>query len=121
MRALTYFWLMCGLALAAATATATEVKAPVVNKAAPARTSWHDPLSPIARDFLRQRMVGHAVAMNLLVAEVLLLRYDDARDSATLFVEEPVFEQAGFKIPAKGEEEEEKLSVFRDFVNQLDF
>ena len=43
------------------------------------------------------------------------------RCNAPLFVEEPVFEQAGFKIPAKGEEEEEKLSVFRDFVNQLDF
>jgi bifunctional DNase/RNase len=42
------------------------------------------------------------------------------RCDAPIFVEEDVFEQAGLKVPAKSEDDG-KLAVFRDFVNQLDF
>ncbi|MGH2389071.1 MAG: bifunctional nuclease family protein [Chloroflexota bacterium] len=42
------------------------------------------------------------------------------RCDAPIFVEDAVFDQAGFKDSSR-EEDEEKLSVFRDFVNQLDF
>jgi len=42
------------------------------------------------------------------------------RCGAPIFVEDAVFDQAGFKDSSR-EEDEEKLSVFRDFVNQLDF
>ena len=42
------------------------------------------------------------------------------RCNAPIYVEEPVFEQAGLKVTTRSEEDE-KLSVFRDFVNQLDF
>lgn len=43
------------------------------------------------------------------------------RCNAPIYVEEGVFEQAGLKIASKEDEEEDKLAVFRDFVNQLDF
>jgi uncharacterized protein len=41
------------------------------------------------------------------------------RCDAPIFVEEDVFEQAGLKVPAKSEDDD-KLAVFRDFVNSLD-
>lgn len=44
------------------------------------------------------------------------------RCNAPIYVEEPVFEQAGLKVTATSDEEDEdKLALFRDFVNQLDF
>ncbi len=42
------------------------------------------------------------------------------RCDAAIYVEDAVFEQAGFKNSSK-EDDDEKLAVFRDFVNQLDF
>jgi bifunctional DNase/RNase len=42
------------------------------------------------------------------------------RCDAAIYVEEEVFEQAGLRVSAKSEDDD-KLSVFRDFVNQLDF
>lgn len=42
------------------------------------------------------------------------------RCDAPIFVEEAVFQQAGFMDSSK-EADDEKLAVFRDFVNQLDF
>jgi bifunctional DNase/RNase len=42
------------------------------------------------------------------------------RCNAAIYVEEPVFEQAGLKVASKTEDDD-KLAVFRDFVNQLDF
>jgi bifunctional DNase/RNase len=43
------------------------------------------------------------------------------RCDAPIFVEDVVFDQAGFKDSSSKETDDEKLSVFRDFVNQLDF
>ncbi len=43
------------------------------------------------------------------------------RCDAVIFVEEDVFEQAGLRASTKDEDEDDKLAVFRDFVNQLDF
>lgn len=42
------------------------------------------------------------------------------RCDAEIFVEEEVFEQAGLRVTTKSDDDE-KLAVFRDFVNQLDF
>src|SRR5260370_16166734 len=42
------------------------------------------------------------------------------RCQAPIFVEDTVFDQAGFKDSSK-EDDDDKLAVFRDFVNQLDF
>lgn len=43
------------------------------------------------------------------------------RTDAPIFVTESVFDQAGLRVASKDPEEEDKLAVFRDFVNQLDF
>lgn len=43
------------------------------------------------------------------------------RCNAPIFVEEPVFEQAGLRVSTRDDDEDDKLAVFRDFVNQLDF
>ena len=43
------------------------------------------------------------------------------RADAPIFVTEAVFEQAGLRVTTKDPEEEDKLALFRDFVNQLDF
>ena len=40
---------------------------------------------------------------------------------SAIFVEEDVFQEAGFTVSTTSEEEEDKLAVFRDFVNELDF
>jgi len=45
------------------------------------------------------------------------------RCDAPIFVEEDVFEQAGVKVSLQSEDEkpdDDKLAIFRDFVNQLD-
>ena len=42
------------------------------------------------------------------------------RAHVPIFVEEEVFQEAGFSVSAAPEEEEDKLAVFRDFVNELD-
>lgn len=42
------------------------------------------------------------------------------RSDADIFVEEDVFDEAGLKVSAKPEDDD-KLAVFRDFVNRLDF
>ena len=42
------------------------------------------------------------------------------RCDAAIFVEEEVFEQAGLRVATKNDDDD-KLTVFRDFVNQLDF
>jgi bifunctional DNase/RNase len=41
------------------------------------------------------------------------------RAHVPIFVEEDVFQEAGFTVSPAGEEDE-KLAVFRDFVNKLD-
>jgi bifunctional DNase/RNase len=41
------------------------------------------------------------------------------RCDAAIYVADDVFDQAGLKVSAKNEEDD-KLAVFRDFVNQLD-
>jgi bifunctional DNase/RNase len=45
------------------------------------------------------------------------------RCNAPIYIEEEVFEQAGLKLASTPDkaDEDEKLSIFRDFVNQLDF
>jgi bifunctional DNase/RNase len=43
------------------------------------------------------------------------------RAQVPIFVEEDVFQEAGFTVSTTTEEEEDKLAVFRDFVNELDF
>jgi bifunctional DNase/RNase len=42
------------------------------------------------------------------------------RCDAAIYVEEEVFEQAGLRVASKNDDDD-KLAVFRDFVNQLDF
>lgn len=105
----------------------------------------HKPMRPLTHDLLTTilerldtrvtSVLIHSLQGEVFYATLFLERGDqhleiDARPSdsiaiavrtdAPIFVEEEVFEQAGLKIPTRNEDDD-KLAVFRDFVNQLDF
>jgi bifunctional DNase/RNase len=102
-----------------------------------ARPFTHDLLTTIVERLGAQvtSILIHSLQNDVFFASIFLEQGDkkfeiDARPSdsiaiavrcnAPIYVEEPVFEQAGLKVAAP-KEDDDKLAVFRDFVNQLDF
>lgn len=102
------------------------------------RPFTHDLLNSILEklDVRVSSIVVHSLQNDVFYASIYLEQGEkrleiDARPSdaialavrcnAPIFVEEPVFEQAGLRVSTKNDEDEDKLAVFRDFVNQLDF
>jgi bifunctional DNase/RNase len=110
-----------------------------------AELQGHKPLRPFTHDLIThileqmdariESIVIHSLQNDVFFASITIEHGGqhleiDARPSdsialavrcdASIFVEEEVFEQAGLKVSAKNEDDD-KLAVFRDFVNQLDF
>jgi bifunctional DNase/RNase len=111
-----------------------------------AELQGHRSARPLTHDLLRSMLeqldvhvasvIVHSIRDEVFFASIILEHGEkkleiDARPSdaialavrvdAPIYVSETVFEQAGLRVANKDPEEEEKLAVFRDFVNQLDF
>ncbi len=87
MRASLLLALLAFIPAAAVSATATVHEKPTISPIV-------DPLQPLARRLLRERMDRHAALMSRLEGAVLMLRFEDAHTTAELFLEQPVWSQA---------------------------
>ena len=111
-----------------------------------AELQGHRSARPLTHDLLRSMLdvlevhvssvIVHSIRDEVFFASIFLehgekhleidARPSDAialavRTEAPVYVAESVFEQAGLRVATKDPEEEDKLAVFRDFVNRLDF